>query len=66
VELHDDGWIQKAGVEKAEPLQKELSHFICCAKDGACPIPSGEEGKHALEVALAAIQSYREEQMIEV
>ncbi|WP_440946660.1 UDP-N-acetylglucosamine 3-dehydrogenase [Methanosarcina sp. T3] len=66
VELHDDGWIQKARVEKAEPLQKELSHFICCARDGTCPIPSGEEGKHALEVALAAIQSYQEEKMIEI
>ena len=52
-------------VEKAEPLQKELSHFICCTRDGTCPMPSGE-GKHALEVALAAIQSYREEKMIEI
>jgi UDP-N-acetylglucosamine 3-dehydrogenase len=31
-----------------------------------CPRPSGEEGKHALEVALAAIQSYREEKMIDI
>lgn len=66
VELHDDSWIWKARVEKAEPLQKELSHFICCARDGICPRPSGEEGKHALQAALAAIQSYREERMIEI
>jgi len=66
VELHDDGWVQKARVEKAEPLQKELSHFIGCVRDGTSPMPSGEEGKHALEVALAAIQSYQEEKMIEI
>jgi UDP-N-acetylglucosamine 3-dehydrogenase len=66
VEFHDNGWVQTARIEKAEPLQKELSHFICCSRDGTCPSPSGEEGKHALEVALAAIQSYREEKMIEI
>ncbi len=66
VEIHDDSWIRKARVEKAEPLEKELSHFICCSRDGTCPRPSGEEGKHALEVALAAIQSYREEKIIEI
>lgn len=66
VELHDDSWVWKAKVERAEPLQKELSHFIGCSRDGTCPRPSGEEGKHALEVALAAIRSYREERMIEI
>jgi UDP-N-acetylglucosamine 3-dehydrogenase len=66
VELHDNEWVQTARVEKAEPLKKELSHFICCSRNGTCPRPSGEEGKHALEVALAAIQSYREEKIIEI
>lgn len=66
VEFHDNRWVQIARVEKAEPLQKELAHFICCSIDGTCPKPSGEEGKHALEVALAAIQSYREEKVIEI
>lgn len=66
VELHDEGWIRKARVEKAEPLKKELSHFIRCTRDGTCPKPSGEEGKHALEVAMAAIRSYTEERMVEI
>ncbi|MCQ1535112.1 Gfo/Idh/MocA family oxidoreductase [Methanosarcina sp. KYL-1] len=66
VELHDDGWIRKARVEKSEPLKKELSHFIRCTRDGTCPKPSGEEGKHALEVAMAAIRSYTEERMVEI
>lgn len=66
VEMHDNGWIRKARVEKAEPLKNELSHFIHCTREGTCPNPSGEEGKHALEVAMAAIRSYREEKMIEI
>lgn len=66
VEMHDNGWIRKARVEKAEPLKNELSHFIHCSREGTCPKPSGEEGKHALEVAMAAIRSYKEEKMIEI
>ncbi|MDI9395668.1 MAG: hypothetical protein QM426_09760 [Euryarchaeota archaeon] len=53
-------------VENAEPLKKEHSHFICCFRDGVCPRPLEEEGKHALEELLAAIQSYIKEKMREI
>lgn len=58
VELHDEGWIRTAKVEKSEPLKNELKYFIDCIKKNKSPSPSGEDGKHALEVAMAAIESY--------
>ncbi|MCQ1535182.1 Gfo/Idh/MocA family oxidoreductase [Methanosarcina sp. KYL-1] len=66
VEIHDNGWIRKAKVEQSEPLKNELKYFIDCVSTGKDPNPSGEDGKHALEVAMAAIRSYREEKMIEI
>jgi UDP-N-acetylglucosamine 3-dehydrogenase len=66
VQLHDNGWIRKAKVEQSEPLKNELKYFIDCAATGKKPNPSGEDGKHALEVAMAAIRSYQEEKLIEV
>lgn len=64
VELHDNGWIRKAKVEQSEPLRNELEHFIECIRNGEMPCPNGDHGKHALEVCMAAIESYKEEKTI--
>ncbi|MBP2030123.1 UDP-N-acetylglucosamine 3-dehydrogenase [Methanohalophilus levihalophilus] len=66
VEIHDKDWIRKAKVEKGEPLRRELEHFIHCIENGEEAQPSGSEGKHALEVSLAAIQSYNDEKLIKI
>lgn len=66
VQLHDNEWIRKAKVEPSEPLKNELKYFVDCAAKGKNPKPCGEDGKHALEVAMAAIRSYEEERLIEV
>jgi len=66
VELHDSGWVRKAKVENSEPLKNELEYFIDCVTNGKEPNPSGEDGKHALEVAMAAISSFEEEKLIKV
>ncbi|KKG67229.1 UDP-N-acetylglucosamine 3-dehydrogenase [Methanosarcina mazei] len=66
VEIHNNGWIQKAKIEESEPLKNELEHFIDCVATGKAPKTCGEDGKHALEVAMAAIRSYEEERLIEV
>jgi UDP-N-acetylglucosamine 3-dehydrogenase len=66
VQLHDNEWIRKAKVEPSEPLKNELKYFVDCVAKGKDPKPCGEDGKHALEVAMAAIRSYREERLIEV
>jgi UDP-N-acetylglucosamine 3-dehydrogenase len=46
-------------VEKSEPLKNELQYFIHCLSKNKQPSPSGEDGKYALEVATAAIESFR-------
>jgi len=66
VEIHDNGWIRKAKVEQSEPLKNELEHFIDCVSTGSAPKTCGEDGKHALEAAMAAIRSYEEERLIEI
>jgi UDP-N-acetylglucosamine 3-dehydrogenase len=57
--IFDQEWIRDAKIEKAEPLRVELLHFIDCVQLGKKPLVSGEEGKHALAVALAAVDSAR-------
>jgi UDP-N-acetylglucosamine 3-dehydrogenase len=66
VEIHDSGWIRKAKIEPSEPLKNELEHFISCVVSGKSPKTCGEDGKHALEAAMAAIRSYEEERLIKL
>jgi UDP-N-acetylglucosamine 3-dehydrogenase len=66
VELHDGEWIRKAKVENAEPLKRELEHFINSISNGTKPAISGEDGIHALEVAMAAIKSYHEGKAVRI
>lgn len=64
VELHDREWIRKAKVETGEPLKNELMYFIDAISNGNEPTPSGEDGIHALKVAMAAIESYEKAKAI--
>ncbi|MDF1534511.1 MAG: UDP-N-acetylglucosamine 3-dehydrogenase [Methanosarcinaceae archaeon] len=66
VELHDGEWIRKAKVEMDEPLKRELIHFIDAISNGNEPSPSGEDGIHALKVAMAAIESYEKSIVIKL
>ncbi len=66
VEFHDEGWIRKAKVEKSEPLKNELQYFVQCLSKNMQPFPSGEDGKYAIEVATAAIASYKYDKSVQV
>jgi UDP-N-acetylglucosamine 3-dehydrogenase len=57
--IFDQEWVRDAKIEKEEPLKLELMHFIDCVQNDREPLVSGEQGKHALEVALAAVESAR-------
>jgi len=57
--IFDREWVREAKIEKEEPLKLELEHFIDCVQHDKEPLVSGQEGKHALQVALAAIESAR-------
>lgn len=64
VSIHDGEWIREAKIEKAEPLKKELGHFVEVVRNKQKPLVSGDDGKHVLEVALAAIRSYKTGQIV--
>jgi UDP-N-acetylglucosamine 3-dehydrogenase len=64
--IFDREWVRDAKIEKAEPLKSELLHFIDCVRRDRKPLVSGEEGKHALEVALAAVDSARTGRVCEI
>ena len=55
----DKEWVREAKIEKEEPLQVELLHFIDCVRYDRKPAVSGEDGRQALQVALAAMESVR-------
>ena len=64
--IYDDYWIREAKVEKSEPLLNELRHFVECVESDREPIVTGEDGKHVMEVALAAIESYRTGSVVDI
>jgi len=51
-------------IEKKEPLVNELASFIRCIKEDTEPAVTGRDGKAALEVAISAIKSYKENKTI--
>ncbi|HEY9205461.1 MAG TPA: UDP-N-acetylglucosamine 3-dehydrogenase [Candidatus Methanoperedens sp.] len=58
VELHDEAWVRTAKIEPREPLKNELEHFLKAVSNGSAMISNGETSRHALAVAMAAIESY--------
>lgn len=57
--LYDKEWKKNAKIERNEPLAIQLECFLNYLKKNTLPPVSGEEGLHALEVAISAIESYR-------
>lgn len=51
-------------IERREPLKNELEHFIQCIKEDKEPLITGQDGRYALEIAIAAIKSYKENKTI--
>ena len=64
--IFDQEWVRDAKIEKQEPLRLELLHFIDCVQHGKKPLVSGEDGRHALAVALAAVESARTGKVCEI
>jgi len=66
VELQDNEWILSAKVESMEPLKNELEHFINAVGNGGKIISNGETSRHALQVAMAAIESYKQGKVVSI
>ena len=64
--LYDKEWEKDAKIERKEPLALELDCFINYLKKNTEPPVSGEEGLHALEVAISAIDSYMNNKIIKI
>jgi len=47
---------QEIRLEKREPLQEELLHFLTCIRTKTTPVVSGENGIRALETALQVMK----------
>jgi len=50
----------------ATAYRQELDHFVAWVQGKAGPAATGEEGRAALTIALAATESFRTRQPIEV
>ena len=64
--LYDKEWEKDAKIERKEPLAIELDCFINYIRKNTEPPVSGEEGLHALEVAISAIDSYMNNKIIKI
>lgn len=64
--IFDQEWVRDAKIEKGEPLKLELLHFVDCVRHDKRPLVSGEDGRHALAVALAAVKSGRTGKVCEI
>ncbi|MCX9010287.1 MAG: UDP-N-acetylglucosamine 3-dehydrogenase [Candidatus Methanoperedens sp.] len=66
LELHDEMWIRTAKVETREPLKNELEHFVKAISNGSTIVSNGETSRHALQVVMAAIESYQTGKAVEI
>lgn len=57
---------QKVSLKKQEPLENEIVDFLESIEKGKKPLVTGEDGLRALQVALAAMSSYKLRRVIAV
>ena len=50
--------------EGSDGIREEVRHFIDCVQGGQEPLSTGTDGKKALEIALAAIESIRKHTIV--
>jgi UDP-N-acetylglucosamine 3-dehydrogenase len=49
-----------------EMYVSELRHFLDCVTEGKLPVVTGEDGRRAIQIAMAAKRSDLEQRAIEV
>ncbi|MDN5319810.1 MAG: UDP-N-acetylglucosamine 3-dehydrogenase [Thermococcaceae archaeon] len=64
--IYNHEWVKEAKVNVKEPLRNELEHFVECVEKGVKPLVSGEEGLHALKVAIKALESAKSAMIVDV
>jgi nitroreductase len=66
VTIHDKEWVRDAKIERREPLSLELESFLDACRNHKEPVTTGPDGIHALDVAIAAIDSYKSRSMVKI
>ncbi|USS41016.1 UDP-N-acetylglucosamine 3-dehydrogenase [Thermococcus aggregans] len=66
LQIYDEKWVRKAKIQKQEPLRIEIEHFINCVVNKERPLVSGEDGLHALEVAVKALESANKDEVVKL
>jgi UDP-N-acetylglucosamine 3-dehydrogenase len=66
VTIHDKEMVSDVKIDKKEPLACELESFLDACKHHATPVTTGADGIHALNVAIAAIESYKTRAMVKI
>lgn len=59
-----EGNMVRIRIEKKEPLQAELEHFLNCVRNGCQPAVSGVDGLKALEIAYRLVESGIENRLV--
>jgi UDP-N-acetylglucosamine 3-dehydrogenase len=66
VTIHDKEMVSDVKIDKKEPLACELESFLDACKSHGTPVTTGADGIHALNVAIAAIESYKSRAMVKI
>ncbi|HEY3272423.1 MAG TPA: UDP-N-acetylglucosamine 3-dehydrogenase [Methanocella sp.] len=66
VTIHDKEMVSDVKIEKKEPLACELASFLDTCRSHGKPVTTGDDGIHALKVAIAAIESYKHRAMVKI
>ncbi len=59
-----EGEMKKIIVQKKEPLQLEIDHFIHCIKENKTPLVTGYDGLKSLQIANNLLKSAKENRII--
>jgi predicted dehydrogenase len=64
--MRDEDSPRDFNYEGSDGIHEEIKHFIECVQEDKTPISSGTDGKKALEIALAAIDSIRTQNIVTI
>jgi predicted dehydrogenase len=62
--MRDDPLPEDHSFEGSDGVREEIKHFIACVQEDKEPKSTGTDGKKALEIALAAIQSIQKHSIV--
>jgi UDP-N-acetylglucosamine 3-dehydrogenase len=64
--MRDEVAPKELSYEGSDGIREEIEHFIECVQEDKTPLSSGTDGKKALEIALAAIDSIRSHHIVTI